>query len=61
MSEEERERIAGRVVLDLARKKKDLACLKSKASQMALDIGSVVGFLEMAGKGNHVDRSRMSF
>ena len=31
MSEEERERIAGRVVLDLARKKKDLACLKSKA------------------------------
>ena len=45
MTDEEKTRITGQVVIELAETKRTLACLDAKAEQMSLEFGSLANWL----------------
>ena len=57
MSEEERQKIAGKVMFELSDKKKELACLRAKARQELTNMKSSVSLLGQAMDGQYPIKS----
>ena len=56
MSEEERQKIAGKVLFELSDKKKGLACLKAKAHQVVANMNASLSLLTRAIEGKYPSR-----